>query len=126
MTRFRVPAILLLCLALLVVRGLGLGMHVHLCFDGSEPPASLHMAADAVDPSHPETGPLHEDVDVSLVGDMLGKIAKTALNLPVLLLVCALLLFSRTKAPTLQWAHFAVPVRPIAHHIRPPLRAPPL
>lgn len=126
MTRFRASAILLLCIALLVVRGTGLGMHVHLCFDGSEPPVALHVAADAVDHQHPGIGPLHEDVDVSLVGDMLGKIVKATLNLPVLLLACVLLLFSRTTAPMLQRAGFAVPIRPSARHIRPPLRAPPL
>lgn len=125
MTRFRASAILLLCIALLVVRGMGLGMHVHFCFDGSEPPVALHIAADTVDHEHQGIEPIHDDFDVSVVGDAVGKIAKATLNLPVLLLACALLLFSRTTPPTLLWAGLAAPIRSGARYIRPPLRAPP-
>ena len=125
MTRFRASATLLLCIALLVVRGTGLGMHVHLCFDGSEPPVALHLAADTVDHQHQGIEPVHDDFDLSVVGDVIGKIAKATLNLPLLLLACARLLFSRATPPPIPWAGPAAPIRSTARYIRPPLRAPP-
>lgn len=125
MTRFRAPAILLLCLALLAVRGVGQGIHLHLCFDGSEPAAALHIS-DA-EPHHQElgNGPLHDDIDLSLVDDALGKIVKAHLDLPVLLAVCALLLLlPRTRAviprPAAILRFVAEP-----RFTRPPSRAPP-
>jgi hypothetical protein len=65
------PALLiaLLCGVLLLTR-LG-GTHLHLCFDGSEPPISLHVA-DAGD-HHPGESAPHADQDVALGADLLVK-----------------------------------------------------
>jgi hypothetical protein len=58
----------LLALAMLIVRGAG--GHLHFCFDGSEPPVSMHTLDTE---AHHEAGSSHDDQDVQLPSATLGK-----------------------------------------------------
>ena len=121
MHRSRAPLALFTGLIFLLAGALG--VHVHLCFDGSEPPASVHAGGSERLDHH--VGGEHHDVDVEPVGELLAKSGK--LDLPVLALVAALLLLLLPRATT-GVAHFssrpAVPIPP--RRWRPPLRAPPV
>lgn len=133
MPKFRTWVVGLFIVAFLCTRLMGL--HVHLCFDGTEPPLSLQsqtndladVLADAQRANLQQTGPMAlADVDIDLVGNALAKLAKIALDLPILLVAFALLLLARR--PVVPQQEFAdlllVPFD--WPHIRPPLRAPPL
>lgn len=101
------------------------GAHLHLCMDGSEPPAALHFEGpDHNDDHHP--GSVHDDVDVPLVADAITKISKLGLDLPALLAVLLAVAFLwRGQARRLALR----PARILASEIdylRPPLRGPPL
>ena len=116
----------LLCIAILVMR-VG-GAHLHLCFDGSEPPVSVHVSVDAgIDDSHVGVGKAHYDQDVSLSGELLAKKVDGALQLPMLLAVAVLLfLVPFVRVPFVPRDRTAL-IHPIPiFRIRPPLRAPPL
>lgn len=111
----------LLCVALLLAR-VG-GAHLHLCFDGSEPPASLHFNEVNHQAEH-HTDSAHDDLDVSAVGDTITKSGLLNLDLPALLFVVLLLSLTTAQgrlafAPRRQ-AGVAVPP-----FLRPPLRGPP-
>lgn len=117
------PLLLTLLLAALLVARLG-GAHMHLCFDGSEPPASLHFSdTDHHDDHHADEA--HEDVDVSLMAEAAAKLGKLSLDLP-LLLAAALAIFGLWL--TVKWPLLPYPL-PWAvsdpHSLRPPLRGPP-
>lgn len=112
----------LVCVALLFAR-LG-GAHLHLCLDGSEPAASLHVTDPAHHADHHD-GQTHADRDVSLVGDALTKSGKWGLDLPLLLAALWLVtvLFARLRITA------ADPPQPAAsppRFCRPLLRGPPL
>jgi hypothetical protein len=114
----------LLCVALLMVR-VG-GAHLHLCFDGGEPPASVHLFDN--DQHHADDGlsAVHHDQDVSLIGDVIAKFSKLHADLPVLviatLLFWALLRVPREPAPGYRQSFFSS----VSRLLRPPLRGPPL
>ena len=115
--------LILLCVALLVVR-VG-GAHLHLCFDGNEPPVSFHPVEDS--DHHDEAGlsASHDDTDVALSAASIAKSGKQILDLSLLallpFLMCLLLPQMRqlffTSAPRL--------LPTLAFHLRPPLRGPP-
>lgn len=112
----------LICAALLFAR-LG-GAHLHLCLDGSEPPASLHVTDSGHHADHHD-GQAHDDRDVSLVGDVLTKSGKSGFDLPLLLVAfwLVILLFARLRMTA------ADPPQPSVsppRFCRPPLRGPPL
>lgn len=114
----------LLCLALLMVR-VG-GAHLHLCFDGTEPPASYHVLD--VDPHHESPGAdaAHQDADVALTADMYSKPGKSVDHLPLALMtaIFALALIRRQRTST---SPDYAPALPTARALlRPPLRGPPL
>lgn len=132
MPKFRKAIIALLIAAFLTTRLMGL--HLHLCFDGTEPPVSLQWqtndVADAADnlqqadfqSANPVT---MEDVDIDLLGNVLPELAKLALDLVVLPVVFSLLLLARRPSvPQPQLADL-LPVPFARPRIRPPLRAPP-
>lgn len=109
-----------LCVALLAVRIAG--AHWHLCFDGSEPPATVHVGDGTVG-HHGDHRAEHSDVDLNLVDNgllkLLGKQLAIALALVALF---TLLLQPRRSAP--------IPYRakcfPAAYlHQLPPPRGPP-
>jgi hypothetical protein len=97
------------------------GAHGHLCFDGQEPPLSVHMDMLGEHPEHADTDK-HIDADVDLGQIALAKLVK--IDLPVLIAVTLLfvLLFKRFTFVITQYS------RPYSSRItglRPPLRAPP-
>lgn len=119
---FKAWLLTLVCVALLFVR-LG-GAHMHLCFDGSVPPASLHVTDSGHHADHHD-GAAHDDRDVWLIGDALTQSGKLGMDLPLLLASVWLmaLLFARPRL---------VPADPPPvsgrrlHFLRPLLRGPPL
>lgn len=112
----------LICAALLFAR-LG-GAHVHLCLDGSEPPASLHVTDSGHHADHHD-GQTHDDRDVSLLGDALTKSGKSGFDLPFVLaaLWLATVLFARLRITA---ADSPPPYASPPRFHRPPLRGPPL
>lgn len=99
--------------------------HLHLCFDGSEPPAAVHMADGAVhdDAHHRESR--HIDQDVSLYDTLLAKKDDSSADLaavstrPLLLLYVPVLLAERARSAL----SLAIPPPPFRS--RPPPRGPP-
>lgn len=112
----------LVCAAMLFAR-LG-GAHLHLCFDGSEPPASLHVTDSGHYADHHDRE-AHDDRDVSLLGDALIKSDKPGLDLPLLLAAfwLVVLLFARPRMVPADSPQVAVSS---PRFFRPPLRGPPL
>jgi len=107
------------------------GAHLHLCFDGSEPPATLHLENDGgVHHSHEGQGAMaeveHQDMDVALADDVLVK--KSGLDFDFLALIAAavFLLYSLPQLLCrLSGIELLVPVAAHRAHLRPPLRGPP-
>jgi hypothetical protein len=112
--------LLLVCVTLLITRVAG--NHLHLCFDGSEPPVSFHTM-DMPD-HHAEEELEHDDQDIGLPEMTLAKLA-------------FLLDFVLLAAVAIGFINF-IPnqrIRPeffirdlehsIPHFLRPPLRGPP-
>ena len=121
---FRFGLLTLLCVMLLVVR-VG-GMHLHFCFDGGEPRVSLHGFDGELHHFGPNAAPVHQDVDVSLAGDALGKPDKVKFDLPIFLigaLALLQLLLPKVVPGTTAVPRFILAVRVF---LRPPLRGPPL
>ena len=97
------------------------GAHGHLCFDGQEPPMTVHMDALSEHLQH-DSSEQHVDADVDLSQFLIVKIVKV--DLPWLI-AAALLLVLFFKQPA-SFVTFYVRVfssRLIG--LRPPLRAPP-
>lgn len=113
----------LICVSLLMVR-VG-GTHLHLCFDGSEPPASFHLLDDGEHHEAPGASAPHLDTDVALGGELLSKAQKSGFDLPLLLLVAAFLwaLAQRPIRFAPRLSQFPVYSQPA--FLRPPLRGPP-
>jgi hypothetical protein len=116
-----------LCLALLVLR-VG-GVHLHLCFDGSEPPLSYHLADSGVhhlDEDH-LAGEPHSDRDLELAADLTVKKSFNDSLAPFAVFALALLLFwvapGRGERPR---AREPIPSFRDFRWRRPPLRGPPL
>ena len=116
---------MLLLLCGIMLFGRSAGIHLHLCFDGSEPPASLHFE-DAGHHAEHQAGQVHNDLDLSLAFDAVAKVVKLGLDLPALLVVLLLLLppLLRDARRTARPRPAAVALPPI-HLLRPPLRGPP-
>jgi hypothetical protein len=113
-----------LALVAIVVGQLG-GAHLHLCFDGQEPAAAVHVSDNVVhdDPHHLENE--HVDQDVELFDATMVSKADLAGDLPVLF--CSFLLFVlplpiRTHAPP---ESAEATAQPALFFLRPPLRGPP-
>lgn len=122
-----------LCLALLVLRVSG--AHLHLCFDGSEPPLSYHVADSGIhhagDAEHAHAGEhagherSHDDRDLDVGQDLLVK-QSAGKDISLALITCALLLFVIARPRAVQHAAFDPPPPGSRQfHFRPPLRGPP-
>jgi hypothetical protein len=118
------PWFLILIFAVLMTRLSGI--HLHLCLDGQEAPASIHVVDDPAhnDAHHVEQH--HTDKDVEVFDAVLTK-SKGSMDLPILFGACLLLLL--LMRPTgRQWppdAFYRVfPLQAFA--LRPPSRGPPL
>jgi hypothetical protein len=116
----------LLCVGVLILR-IG-GAHLHLCFDGSEPPIAMHLGDSGVhhaDHQESADGP-HSDQDVGMGADALVKKPYGSLEIPLLALLCGLLLFYVARLRDVLPPFASPPQRsPIRAHLRPPLRGPP-
>jgi hypothetical protein len=96
------------------------GAHLHLCLDGAEPPAGLHLfdVGQHHDESTFDSG--HSDVDVKVLGELIAK-GKDEGQWPMALLV-AVVLLSLPRIPR------GSPVPRVSHFIPSPplfLRPPP-
>lgn len=102
--------------------------HLHLCFDGSEAPATVHAVEDGSD-HHADEGVSapHQDADVSLEGAALGKKYERAFDLSSLLVATVLIGRVPLAAPALV-ADPVVPVAVTTATVRslPPRRGPPV
>ncbi len=121
--RIRHPWILVLAL-LAFAFGRLTGAHLHLCFDGSEPPLALHTADGTHLDHHGGEDLAHDDMDVEPLGDMLAKSAQILLLAVVAfgIWLIALLPPSRRIAVAFNDSR---PPSPPPRFLRPPLRAPP-
>jgi len=121
--------LILLCVLVVTMR-IG-GAHLHLCLDGSEPPATLHLENDGgVHHAHESTadagGIVHQDLDVALANDALVKKPGLDADLPELVVVTILLLYLlRQVLGSLFPADLRVLVTAHRAHLRPLLRGPP-
>ena len=113
-----------LFIALLVVRIDG--AHLHLCLDGGEPPANLHLLDNGLHHLDPGGDAEHQDADVALGDESLAKLTKASTDLPyfiaVALLFWTILMTFRQKLSGCQSPLVSTPPR----FLRPPLRGPPL
>lgn len=102
------------------------GTHLHLCFDGSEPRSSIHLASDAEADLHLGAHSPHEDLDVSVVGNVLVKQDAAGIDLlPVLVAALVLLLLIQTTAVRVPLARYAPRAPTSLFELRPPSRGPP-
>lgn len=98
------------------------GMHGHYCFDGQEPPVSVHLEVMAEHAEHHEDE-RHVDADVDLFKLVFAKIVK--IDVPLLLTALVFLLTLSTH----QQIFFSRYSRHYSRRViglRPPLRAPPV
>jgi hypothetical protein len=102
------------------------GAHLHLCFDGSEPPATFHAIEDGSH-DHPGAEGAHNDKDVSLQGVALAKKQDGALDLPAVLAVATFVTRVPVTVPVPAFdTDVATPVPLRVAHLLPPLRGPPV
>jgi hypothetical protein len=116
--------IALSCVALIVLR-VG-GAHLHLCFDGSEPPVSYHVGDSSIHHSggHDDEG-AHSDRDVAIGEDLTVKKPFGDLDLALALAAISLLfLFPRPRQESPR-APRTPPSTFRGWRLRPPLRGPP-
>jgi hypothetical protein len=120
------------CLSLLIMRISG--AHLHLCFDGSEPPLSYHVADSGIhhadehdhglthETAHEQS---HDDRDLDVGQDLLIK-KLAAKDLTLALITFALLLFLVSVSSGMaRTAYLPPPSKRLRAHLRPPLRGPP-
>lgn len=115
--------IVVLALLAFVVARLA-GTHVHLCFDGSEPPLSMHTADGGELGHHAAEAQTHDDVEFDPVDDVLAKSAKADLPVLAFLLAGVLLLRMPSRASPRTPHRIPTPWSP-PRYLRPLLRAPP-
>ncbi|WP_420465418.1 hypothetical protein [Panacagrimonas sp.] len=120
------PWLLVLLCALLLVMRVG-GAHLHLCFDGSEPPVAVHLLDAGLHHGEPCVDGGTRDKDVPVGENVLIKLPKLGLEDVPALLLAVLVLWCLLKAPEAPAARSA---RSVAwsdvHSIRPPPRGPPI
>ena len=103
------------------------GAHLHLCFDGGEPPATFHALEDGSAHEDPGATGAHNDKDVSLQGVALAKKHDGALDLPAALTVTAFVMRIPVTVPVLAFdTDVATPIPLRVARVLPPLRAPPV
>lgn len=96
-------------------------MHAHLCFDGQEPPVSIHMhIADDGHDHHPQE--THNDQDIELQQWVITKINKLDFFLPLLIAVALLLMLITAFKPFFIYSNCYLQTRSA---LRPAVRAPP-
>ncbi|MBL6752614.1 MAG: hypothetical protein ISP90_19035 [Nevskia sp.] len=113
----------LLCVAFLL--GRVDGAHLHLCFDGAEPPASLRFVDSEPRQSDPGMSAVFVDVDIALAGEALAKQSISSFDLPLVLTAIALMGLAWATSPQSTTALKRIPLPGAWPRVRPPLRAPP-
>lgn len=98
------------------------GAHGHLCFDGQEPPVTVHMDMLGNHPEH-SSDEKHFDADVDVGQLTLAKLSK--IDLP-LLIAAALLLAVLFEKVSLVVSLYSHTYSSRLSGLRPPLRAPPV
>ena len=125
MTRRALTMTVLLLLAFVIVP-IG-GTHLHLCFDGQEPPLSLHMEDGETHHAEEQATAPHDDVDLSLVGELAAKKFDRSLDSAPPLAATLIMLLSPIGEGVWLPQQSADSVSPISvFEIRPPMRGPPV
>jgi hypothetical protein len=101
------------------------GAHLHLCLDGSEPLAQLHVSDTAEVGHHPHEDASHDDVDVDVLGEVVAKVAKVDTPGVALVAWCLALFFVAVVLQPVRFTALTPPLRP-PRFLRPLLRAPPV
>jgi hypothetical protein len=102
------------------------GAHLHLCFDGSEPPATFHPVEDGSAHDYTDAGVAHNDKDVRLQGSALAKKHDAAFDLAAAFTPAALIVRMPVSVPVLAFdTDVATPIPLRVARVLPPLRAPP-
>lgn len=97
------------------------GAHGHLCFDGQEPPVTVHMELLG---DHPEHGDNERHVDADLDVSQLLIVKLVKIDLPLLMVAALLLVLLFKQSSTLTVFYFRIFSSRLIG-FRPPLRAPP-
>jgi hypothetical protein len=97
------------------------GAHGHFCFDGQEPPVSVHMDVMGGHLDH-HADEVHQDADIDLAQSALAKLSKIDLGLVLLAALALALLILPTPIFTSAYRAFYPRV---SLYWRPLLRAPP-
>lgn len=120
--RYRLQWILLLSVTLLFTRIAD--SHLHLCFDGGEPPVSLHTLDG--DAHHDAEDTTHNDQDIELPGATLAKVFSYLADAVLLFtcLTCLIVLLIPQRAPLCFYR--CLFTQSNLRLLRPPLRGPPL
>jgi hypothetical protein len=117
--------LLFLAFACLIVARVS-GTHLHLCFDGSEPRASIHLGEDGEADLHFGAQSPHDDLDVSLVANVVVKLAAAGVDL-LPAIIAAIVLFGLLQTAVIRApvARSAGPALTPTFELRPPPRGPP-
>ena len=107
-------------LLLWLIAGLG-GVHSHFCFDGKEPPMSVHMDVIGGHSEHAESEE-HRDVDVDMSPSVAVKYLK--IDLPLLAVLALILVACKTMKKNFHSVYSSFSPQRVSG-LRPPLRAPP-
>jgi hypothetical protein len=97
--------------------------HVHLCLDGQEAPAAVHLGDGKVHDQHADDPTTHQDLDVD-PDNAWGKTAKSDGKLPFIANAFAPRYGFYTGAERFASTHLPLTAQP--RFLRPQLRAPPL
>jgi hypothetical protein len=114
---------MLLCVALLL--GRWSDAHLHLCFDGKEQTASLHVFGNGLHHDKLNLAISHQDADLAISGEILSK-TKFESDLPLALLSVLFLLGLIRTLRTYSLPSIPGTFHPAQTHLLPPLRGPPL
>lgn len=99
----------------------GSGVYGHFCFDGKEPPVSVHMNL-LDNHADPHVDEAHDDIDVDLAKWLIAKLVK--IDLPTLALLVLVITLLASSQRTFFFRYTAL--HKLCHSdLRPPLRAPP-
>jgi hypothetical protein len=98
------------------------GAHGHLCFDGQEPPVSVHMHTLGEHTDH-AVDEQHVDADIDLSQPFLAKLTKIDLPLLIAAALVLAVLFHKNSIPV---SNYSPGYSSRRAGLRPPLRAPPV
>jgi hypothetical protein len=121
--RCRHVCLCLVALMLVIVRTAG--AHAHLCYDGKEPPATIHLGDGGSHPCENDGDVDHSgDKDVLIGEDLVLKKAPQADPWAPALLQYAFLVAAPVGDERIEFVSLEPRVESVAH-LRPPLRGPP-